>query len=93
MTTPATGRPSGFAVRPARAADLAAARALMRRVFEEDFGYGYTAMCLHTGASAPGAEAFWRSVGKLVHDGRAETPPPAVYFAVALASGGVGQDG
>jgi hypothetical protein len=32
----------GYAVRAAQAMDLAAARALMIRTFEEDFGYGYT---------------------------------------------------
>lgn len=35
-------RRRGFSVRPARPDDLAAARALMVRTFEEDFGYGYT---------------------------------------------------
>ena len=39
-TETSTGR--GFAVRTARPDDLAAARALMIRTFEEDFGYGYT---------------------------------------------------
>jgi GNAT superfamily N-acetyltransferase len=39
-TPPAAGR--GFAVRAALPDDLAAARALMIRTFEEDFGYGYT---------------------------------------------------
>ena len=41
MTT--TGPPTcpGFSVRAARPGDLAAARALMIRTFEEDFGYGY----------------------------------------------------
>ena len=31
----------GYALRPAQSADLTAARALMIRTFEEDFGYGY----------------------------------------------------
>ncbi|WP_344599835.1 GNAT family N-acetyltransferase [Streptomyces glaucus] len=31
---------------------------------------GYRAVYLHTDPSVPGAEAFWRSVGKVVHDER-----------------------
>ncbi len=44
MTTvpPQTTQPRrSFTVRPATSDDLAAARALMIRTFEEDFGYGY----------------------------------------------------
>ncbi|GAB2850159.1 GNAT family N-acetyltransferase [Streptomyces deserti] len=31
---------------------------------------GYRAVYLHTDPSVPGAEAFWRSIGKVVHDER-----------------------
>ncbi len=42
MTTPGPATRPGFSVRAAGTGDLAAARALMLRTFEEDFGYGYT---------------------------------------------------
>jgi ribosomal protein S18 acetylase RimI-like enzyme len=38
---PSAAHEAGFTVRPARPGDLAGARALMRRTFEEDYGYGY----------------------------------------------------
>lgn len=31
---------------------------------------GYRAVYLHTDPAVPGAEAFWRSLGKVVHDER-----------------------
>ncbi|MGI5358763.1 hypothetical protein ACQI4E_26080 [Streptomyces sp. CA-252508] len=34
---------------------------------------GYRSLYLHTYAASPGAEALWRSVGKLVLDERTET--------------------
>ncbi|MEW2634221.1 GNAT family N-acetyltransferase [Streptomyces sp. NPDC048389] len=35
---------------------------------------GYRSVCLHTSPTSPGAEALWRSLGKLVCDERAEEP-------------------
>ncbi|GGP53447.1 N-acetyltransferase [Streptomyces calvus] len=53
-------------------------RGLARRMVGEllDFAAadgGYRSVYLHTDASVPGAEAFWRSLGKLVHDERETT--------------------
>ncbi len=42
MTTTGSATRPGYLVRAAGPGDLAAARALMIRTFEEDFGYGYT---------------------------------------------------
>jgi hypothetical protein len=33
---------------------------------------GYRSVYLHTDPAVPGAEAFWRSLGKVVHDEREE---------------------
>ena len=41
QTTDSRRQTAGFSIRPAAPADLAEARALMIRTFEEDFGYGY----------------------------------------------------
>ncbi|MEV8592803.1 GNAT family N-acetyltransferase [Streptomyces sp. NPDC052012] len=53
-------------------------RGLARRMVGEllDFAAadgGYRAVYLHTDPSVPGAEAFWRSLGKVVHDEREDT--------------------
>lgn len=53
-------------------------RGLARRMVGEllDFAAadgGYRAVYLHTDPSVPGAEAFWRSMGKVVHDEREDT--------------------
>ncbi|GAB2713599.1 GNAT family N-acetyltransferase [Streptomyces bullii] len=50
-------------------------RGLARRLVEELLAFaeadgGYRAVYLHTDPSVPGAEAFWRSLGKVVHDER-----------------------
>ncbi|MFI8191466.1 GNAT family N-acetyltransferase [Streptomyces sp. NPDC085946] len=52
-------------------------RGLARRMVEELLAFaaadgGYRAVYLHTDPSVPGAEAFWRSLGKVVHDEREE---------------------
>ncbi|MGE3271266.1 MAG: GNAT family N-acetyltransferase [Chloroflexota bacterium] len=41
MTERAPGQATGLLVRPARAEDVAAVRAFMLRIFEQDYGYGY----------------------------------------------------
>ncbi|MFB8771524.1 GNAT family N-acetyltransferase [Streptomyces broussonetiae] len=51
---------------------------------------GYRAVYLHTDPSVPGAEAFWRSVGKAVHDERQDPGGPGngvVHFEVPLVGG------
>lgn len=50
-------------------------RGLARRLVEELMAFaeadgGYRSVYLHTDPSVPGAEGFWRSLGKLVHDER-----------------------
>ncbi|CAM5676581.1 GNAT family N-acetyltransferase [Streptomyces hirsutus] len=50
-------------------------RGLARRLVDEllDFAAadgGYGSVYLHTDPSVPGAEAFWRSLAKVVHDER-----------------------
>ncbi|WP_171109515.1 MULTISPECIES: GNAT family N-acetyltransferase [Streptomyces] len=52
-------------------------RGLARRLVEELTAFaeadgGYRAVYLHTDPSVPGAEGFWRSLGKVVHDEREE---------------------
>ncbi|WP_328874952.1 GNAT family N-acetyltransferase [Streptomyces sp. NBC_00287] len=52
-------------------------RGLARRLVRElvDFAVadgGYRAVYLHTDPAVEGAEAFWRSIGKVVHDERGE---------------------
>ncbi|MFJ4682238.1 GNAT family N-acetyltransferase [Streptomyces sp. NPDC091377] len=49
-------------------------RGIARRLVEEllDFAadHAYRSVYLHTDPAVPGAEAFWRSLGKVVHDER-----------------------
>lgn len=50
-------------------------RGLARRLVDELLAFaaadgGYRAVYLHTDPAVPGAESFWRSLGKLVHDER-----------------------
>jgi GNAT superfamily N-acetyltransferase len=50
-------------------------RGLARRLVDELLAYavadgGYRAVYLHTYPTVPGAEPFWRSLGKVVHDER-----------------------
>nr|WP_256725562.1 hypothetical protein [Streptomyces sp. IMTB 2501] len=47
---------------------------------------GYRAVCLHTDPAVPGAEAFWRSLGTVVHDERrdAEHPQSLVHFELPV---------
>jgi GNAT superfamily N-acetyltransferase len=50
-------------------------RGLARRLVEELLAFaeadgGYHSVYLHTDPAVPGAEAFWRSLGKVVHDER-----------------------
>jgi GNAT superfamily N-acetyltransferase len=50
-------------------------RGLARRLVDELLGFaaadgGYRAVYLHTDPAVPGAESFWRSLGKVVHDER-----------------------
>lgn len=50
-------------------------RGLARRLVDELLAFaaadgGYRAVYLHTDPAVPGAEPFWRSLGKVVHDER-----------------------
>ncbi len=46
---------------------------------------GYRDAYLHTDPISPGAEAFWRSLGRMVHDERPEPRGPGtVHFALTL---------
>ncbi|GAA2555497.1 GNAT family N-acetyltransferase [Streptomyces fimbriatus] len=50
-------------------------RGLARRMVDELLAFaaadgGYRSVYLHTDPSVPGAESFWRSLGKVVHDER-----------------------
>ncbi len=47
---------------------------------------GYRSVYLHTDPGVPGAEAFWRSLGTVVCDERAETGQRVVHFEVASRS-------
>ncbi|MDF3149369.1 GNAT family N-acetyltransferase [Streptomyces sp. T21Q-yed] len=52
-------------------------RGLARRLVDELLAFavadgGYRAVYLHTDPKVPGAEGFWRSLGKVVHDEREE---------------------
>ncbi|MEV0171462.1 GNAT family N-acetyltransferase [Streptomyces sp. NPDC050803] len=58
-------------------------RGLARRLVAELLAFaeadgGYRAVYLHTDPSVPGAEAFWRSIGKVVHDEREDADGQAV---------------
>ncbi|MET8825059.1 GNAT family N-acetyltransferase [Streptomyces sp. NPDC004610] len=46
------------------------ARRLVTALLEFAAGHGYRAVYLHTDPAVPGAEAFWRSLGRAVHDER-----------------------
>lgn len=46
---------------------------------------GYESIYLHTNASVEGAEPFWRSIAKQIHDGRADPGhSPAVHFEIPV---------
>ncbi|MDK1472028.1 GNAT family N-acetyltransferase [Streptomyces sp. 549] len=63
-------------------------RGLARRLVDELLAFaaaegGYRAVYLHTDPSVPGAEAFWRSTGKVMCDEREEAVPSSVvHFEV-----------
>ncbi|MFF5157444.1 GNAT family N-acetyltransferase [Streptomyces sp. NPDC000348] len=66
-------------------------RGLARRMVGEllDFAAadgGYRSVYLHTDPSVPGAEAFWRSFGKVVHDERedADGGNGVVHFEIPM---------
>ncbi|MEV7288957.1 GNAT family N-acetyltransferase [Streptomyces sp. NPDC093252] len=46
------------------------ARTLVAALLDFAAGHDYRAVYLHTDPAVPGAEAFWRSLGKAVHDER-----------------------
>ncbi|NNN32005.1 GNAT family N-acetyltransferase [Streptomyces sp. S3(2020)] len=66
-------------------------RGLARRLVAELMAFavaegGYRSVYLHTDPAVPGAEAFWRSLGKLVHDER-EDPEGAsgvLHFEIPM---------
>ncbi|MBV7694252.1 GNAT family N-acetyltransferase [Streptomyces sp. TRM70350] len=67
-------------------------RGLARRMVGELMAFaeadgGYRAVYLHTDPSVPGAEGFWRSLGKVVHDGREEPGggQGIVHFEIPMA--------
>lgn len=46
---------------------------------------GYESIYLHTNASIDGAEPFWRSIAKEIHDGRTDDRySPAVHFEIPM---------
>lgn len=46
---------------------------------------GYETIYLHTNAAVDGAEPFWRSIAKEIHDGRTDpNHSPAVHFEIPL---------
>lgn len=46
---------------------------------------GYESIYLHTNAAIDGAEPFWRSVAKEIHDGRTDPAhSPAVHFEIPI---------
>jgi GNAT superfamily N-acetyltransferase len=47
---------------------------------------GYQAIYLHTDTRVPGAEPFWRSLAKEIHDDRA-TNPGCVHFEIPIPPG------
>ncbi|MFE9923416.1 GNAT family N-acetyltransferase [Streptomyces sp. NPDC005774] len=66
-------------------------RGLARRLVDEllDFAAadgGYRSVYLHTDPSVPGAEAFWRSLAKVVHDEREDTGGASgvVHFEIPM---------
>ncbi|GAA3881309.1 GNAT family N-acetyltransferase [Streptomyces lacrimifluminis] len=67
-------------------------RGLARRLVAELLAFaaadgGYRAVYLHTDPTVPGAEGFWRSLGKVVHDEREDAGggQAVVHFEVPLA--------
>ncbi|MEV5882183.1 GNAT family N-acetyltransferase [Streptomyces sp. NPDC052020] len=69
-------------------------RGLARRLVEELLAFaeadgGYRAVYLHTDPSVPGAEPFWRSLAKVVHDEREDAGggQGIVHFEVPLGGG------
>ncbi|MFD5582983.1 GNAT family N-acetyltransferase [Streptomyces sp. NPDC127063] len=67
-------------------------RGLARRIVRDMLAFaaadgGYRAVYLHTDPTVPGAEAFWRSLGTVVHDERdpARGGHGIVHFEVPLA--------
>ncbi|WP_282703933.1 MULTISPECIES: GNAT family N-acetyltransferase [unclassified Streptomyces] len=65
-------------------------RGLARRLVDELLAFaaadgGYEAVYLHTDPSVPGAEAFWRSIGKVVHDEREDADGHGVvHFEIPM---------
>lgn len=66
-------------------------RGLARRLVGELLEFaqadgGYRSVYLHTDPASPGAEDFWRSLGKVVLDEREETPGNSVvHFEIPLS--------
>ncbi|MFB7650806.1 MULTISPECIES: GNAT family N-acetyltransferase [unclassified Streptomyces] len=70
-------------------------RGLARRMVDELMGFavadgGYRAVYLHTDPAVTGAEPFWRSIAKVVHDEREDHGggQGIVHFDVPLGSAG-----
>ncbi|WP_329250296.1 GNAT family N-acetyltransferase [Streptomyces canus] len=66
-------------------------RGLARRLVDELLAFaaadgGYRSVYLHTDPAVPGAEPFWRTVGKVVHDERETTggASSVVHFEIPM---------
>ncbi|MDO0910286.1 GNAT family N-acetyltransferase [Streptomyces sp. DT2A-34] len=66
-------------------------RGLARRLVDELLAFaaadgGYRSVYLHTDPNVPGAEAFWRSRGKVVHDERVDSDGAfgVVHFEIPM---------
>ncbi len=66
-------------------------RGLARRLVDELLAFaaadgGYRSVYLHTDPAVPGAEPFWRSIGKVVHDERETTGGASnvVHFEIPM---------
>lgn len=66
-------------------------RGLARRMVDELLAFaaadgGYRSVYLHTDPAVPGAEPFWRSIGKVVHDERETTggASSVVHFEIPM---------
>ncbi|MGQ4386217.1 GNAT family N-acetyltransferase [Streptomyces sp. SAS_270] len=64
-------------------------RGLARRLVGELIGFaradgGYRSAYLHTDPASPGAEALWRSLGKLVHDEQPGGGQRILHFEIPL---------
>ena len=66
-------------------------RGLARRLVDELLAFaaadgGYRSVYLHTDPAVPGAEPFWRSIGKVVHDERETTggASSVVHFEIPM---------